>query len=40
MFYGRYLAGETEDPLYPKMEERVPAMADRGLRIVHGEEPL
>ena len=40
MFYGRYLAGETEDPLYPKMEERVPAMADRGLRIIHGEEPL
>lgn len=40
MFYGRYLAGETGDPLYPKMEERVPAMASRGLRIAHGEEPL
>lgn len=40
MFYGRYLAGETGDPLYPKMEQRVPAMAERGLRIAYGDEPL
>jgi aminoglycoside phosphotransferase (APT) family kinase protein len=40
MFYARYLAGETGDPLYPKMEERVPAMAARGVRIARGEEPL
>lgn len=40
MFWARYLAGETDDPLYPKMEERVPAMAERGLRIANGEEPL
>ena len=40
MFYARYLAGETDDPLYPKMKRRVPAMAARGLRIANGEEPL
>lgn len=40
MFYGRSLAGETADPLYPKMETRVPEMAARGLRIAHGDEPL
>ena len=40
MFYARYLDGETSDPLYPRMEDRVPAMAERGLRIVSGEDPL
>ncbi len=40
MFYARYLDGETDDPLYPRMEDRVPAMAARGLRIISGDDPL
>ncbi|WP_336133601.1 phosphotransferase family protein [Natronomonas amylolytica] len=40
MFYARYLDGETSDPLYPRMEHRVPSMAERGLRIISGNEPL
>ncbi|WP_254533600.1 phosphotransferase family protein [Natrinema gelatinilyticum] len=40
MFFRRYLDGETSDPLYPRMRDRVPAMANRGLRITTGEDPL
>ena len=40
MFYRRYLEGNSDDPLYPTMETRVPALAERCLRIVEGEEPL
>jgi aminoglycoside phosphotransferase (APT) family kinase protein len=40
MFYRRYLEGNSDDPLYPTMEERVPALAERCLRIIDGEEPL
>jgi len=40
MFYRRYLEGNADNPMYPKMEERVPALAERGIRIVEGEEPL
>jgi len=40
MFYRRYLEGNSDDPMYPKMEERVPALADRAVRIIDGEEPL
>ncbi|UIP00790.1 phosphotransferase family protein [Halobaculum sp. CBA1158] len=40
MFYRRYLEGNSDDPLYPTMETRVPALAERCLRIVDGEEPL
>jgi aminoglycoside phosphotransferase (APT) family kinase protein len=40
MFYARHLNGETDDPLYPRMEDRVPAMAARGLRIISGDDPL
>jgi len=40
MMYRRYLEGNSENPAYPLMEERVPAMADRALRIIEGEEPL
>ena len=40
MFYRRYLEGNSDDPLYPTMETRVPALAERCLRIVNGEEPL
>jgi aminoglycoside phosphotransferase (APT) family kinase protein len=40
MFYRRHLEGNADDPMYPKMEERVPALADRAVRIVEGDEPL
>jgi aminoglycoside phosphotransferase (APT) family kinase protein len=40
MFYARYLAGDSDDPLYPLMEERVPALAERALEVAHGERPL
>jgi len=40
MFYRRYLEGNSDDPMYPKMEERVPHLADRAMRIIEGEEPL
>lgn len=40
MFFRRHLEGNADDPLYPVMEERVPALADRALRIIEGDEPL
>ena len=40
MFYRRYLEGNSDDPMYPKMEERVPRLADRAMRIIEGDEPL
>ncbi|WP_129116562.1 phosphotransferase family protein [Halegenticoccus tardaugens] len=40
MFYRRYLEGNSDDPTYPKMRERVPALAERARRIVDGDEPL
>ena len=40
MFYRRHLEGNADDPMYPLMEERVPALADRAERIIAGEEPL
>ncbi len=40
MFFRRHLEGNADDPMYPRMEEGVPAMADRALRIIEGEEPL
>ncbi|AHF99940.1 aminoglycoside phosphotransferase [Halostagnicola larsenii XH-48] len=40
MFFRRYLEGNSDDPMYPKMEGRVPALAARAKRIVDGEEPL
>ncbi len=40
MFFRRYLEGNSDDPMYPKMEERVPALAARAVRIIEGEEPL
>ena len=40
MFYRRYLEGNADDPLYPLMEDRVPALAERAERIIDGEEPL
>jgi aminoglycoside phosphotransferase (APT) family kinase protein len=40
MFLARYMRGDADDDLYPKMEEGVPALAERALRIIDGEEPL
>ena len=40
MFYRRYLEGNSDDDMYPLMEERVPRLADRAMRIIEGEEPL
>jgi aminoglycoside phosphotransferase (APT) family kinase protein len=40
MFYRRYLEGNADDPIYPAMAEVVPALADRALRIIDGQEPL
>jgi aminoglycoside phosphotransferase (APT) family kinase protein len=40
MFFRRYLEGNADDPFYPKMEEAVPALGDRAMRIIEGEEPL
>jgi aminoglycoside phosphotransferase (APT) family kinase protein len=40
MFLARYVSGDADDDLYPKMEEGVPALAERTLRIIDGEEPL
>lgn len=40
MFFRRHLEGNADDPMYPLMEERVPALADRAIRIIEGDEPL
>jgi aminoglycoside phosphotransferase (APT) family kinase protein len=40
MFFRRYLEGNSDDPMYPQMEDRVPALAARARRIIDGEEPL
>jgi aminoglycoside phosphotransferase (APT) family kinase protein len=40
MFYRRYLEGNSDDDLYPLMESRVPALAERAVRIIEGGEPL
>ncbi|WP_255196221.1 phosphotransferase family protein [Halorarius litoreus] len=40
MFFRRYLEGNSDDPMYPKMRDGVPALAKRALRIIDGEEPL
>ncbi|ELY95367.1 phosphotransferase family protein [Natrialba taiwanensis] len=40
MFFRRYLEGNSDDPMYPRMEDRVPALAARAQRIIEGDEPL
>jgi aminoglycoside phosphotransferase (APT) family kinase protein len=40
MFFRRYLEGNSADPMYPKMEDNVPALADRALAIIDGEISL
>ena len=38
MFFRRYLEGNSDDPTYPAMRERVPALAERAKGIIEGEE--
>lgn len=40
MFFRRHREGNSDDPLYPLMEDRVPKIADRAHRIIDGAEPL
>ena len=40
MFFRRHLEGNADNPMYPKMRKRVPALAERAERIIDGEEPL
>lgn len=40
MFFRRFLEGNSDDPLYPKMEDGVPALADHALAVIDGERPL
>ncbi len=40
MFFRRYLEGNSDDPMYPKMREGVPQLAARARRIIDGDEPL
>ena len=40
MFYARHLSGDSADDLYPKMHDGVPALGERAMRIIEGEEPL
>lgn len=40
MFFRRHLEGNADNPMYPKMRERVPAMADWAMRIINGKQPL
>ncbi|MFB6345453.1 MAG: phosphotransferase family protein [bacterium] len=40
MFFARHLTGDSDDPLYPKMEDGVPRLAQRALNIINGSEPL
>ncbi|KZN24829.1 aminoglycoside phosphotransferase [Haladaptatus sp. R4] len=40
MFYRRFLEGNSDDPMYPQMEEQVPDLARRAAGIIDGDEPL
>ena len=40
MFFRRYLEGNSDDPMYPKMREGVPALAEQAEMIIHGEMTL
>lgn len=37
MFFRRYLEGNSDDPLYPLMRERVPALAEAAVDIIDGD---
>lgn len=38
MFFRRYLEGNSDDPMYPKMEDQVPVRVKRALDVVEGTE--
>ena len=40
MFFRRYLEGNSDDPMYPKMREGVPALAEQAKMIINGEMTL
>lgn len=40
MFFRRYLEGNSDDPMYPKMEEGVPALAEQALAVIDGDLTL
>ncbi|MFB6107155.1 MAG: phosphotransferase family protein [Halobacteriaceae archaeon] len=40
MFFRRHLEGNADDPLYPPMRERVPALAERAVAYLDGESAL
>jgi aminoglycoside phosphotransferase (APT) family kinase protein len=40
MFFRRHLEGNSDDPMYPKMRDGVPQLAERAQRIIDGDEPL
>ncbi len=40
MFFRRYLEGNSDDPMYPRMRDGVPQLAARAKRIIDGDEPL
>jgi hypothetical protein len=40
MFFRRHLEGNADDPMYPKMREAVPALAERARMILDGEVEL
>jgi aminoglycoside phosphotransferase (APT) family kinase protein len=40
MFFRRHLEGNADNPMYPKMRERVPAMAEWASRIIDGDAPI
>jgi aminoglycoside phosphotransferase (APT) family kinase protein len=40
MFFRRYLEGNSDDPMYPSMESRVPALAEEAIRIINADDPV
>jgi aminoglycoside phosphotransferase (APT) family kinase protein len=40
MFYARYLNGDSDDPLYPKMGTVVPEIGRRAKAVIDGERPV
>lgn len=40
MFFRRHLEGNADNPMYPKMRDRVPALANHAIQIIDGEAPL
>lgn len=40
MFFRRFLEGNSNDPMYPRMREGVPQLAERAQRIIDGAEPI